>query len=111
MVNRFGRVIVLGFAALAASAGPALAQQTLNLSLGYFVVNDDLSRVQTDILLIEHADLGVACPFKVLGTVMQQGIGDAGEVGGDVFSTCRFPSSTQFTSRSRLEPLSCRWVT
>lgn len=55
MVNRLGCVLVLACAALAASARPALAQQTLNLSLGSFRMPD--GRVGTDILLIEHADL------------------------------------------------------
>ena len=56
MVNRPGCVLVLACAALAASARPTLAQQTLNLSVGYVMV-PAADRGDTDILLIEHADL------------------------------------------------------
>lgn len=56
MVERLGCVLVLACAALAASARPALAQQTLNLSWGYFMMPGE-GRVETDILHIEHADL------------------------------------------------------
>ena len=56
MANRFSCVFVLAVAALAASARPALAQQTLNLSFGHFMMPSE-GRVETDILLIEHNDL------------------------------------------------------
>jgi len=46
---------VLACAVLAASAHPAHAQQTLNLSWGYSMMRT--GRVPTDILLIEHHDL------------------------------------------------------
>jgi hypothetical protein len=55
-VNRLGCVLVLAGTALATSARPALAQHTLNLSLGYFMMRGD-GRLETDILLIEHADV------------------------------------------------------
>lgn len=57
MVNRLGCVLVLACAALAASARPALAQQTLNFSWGFFMMRGEGGRVETDILLIEHNDL------------------------------------------------------
>ena len=55
MVKRLGCVLVLACAVLAASVHPALAQQTVNLSLGYSMMRT--GRVATDILLIEHHDL------------------------------------------------------
>ena len=56
MVHRLGGVLVLACAALGVSARPALAQQTLNLSVGYFMMPSE-GRVDTDILLNEHAHL------------------------------------------------------
>ena len=56
MMNRLALVLLLAGAALAGSARPALAQQTLNLSLGHFMM-PAAGRVETDILLIENADL------------------------------------------------------
>jgi len=54
-VKRLGCVLVLAFVALAGSAPPAFAQQTLNASWGYSLFRAD--RVATDVLLIEHHDL------------------------------------------------------
>ena len=56
MVNRLGCVLVLACAAIAASARPALAQQTLNFSLGYFMLPRE-GRTETDLLLVEHDSL------------------------------------------------------
>ena len=56
MIKRPGCVLVLACAALAASARPAQAQQTLNVSWGRSTMPAG-GRVETDILLIEHADL------------------------------------------------------
>ena len=56
MQNRLGCVLVLAFTALAVSVRPALAQQTLNLSWGDFMLRG-VDRVESDILLIEHHDL------------------------------------------------------
>lgn len=55
MMKRLGCVLILACSILAASAGPAQAQQTLNLSFGYSMMRT--GRVATDILLIEHHDL------------------------------------------------------
>ncbi len=57
MLNRLVSVLVLSCAALAASAPPALAQQTLNFSFGYFTVRGEEVRPARDILLIQHHDL------------------------------------------------------
>ena len=55
MLNGRVCVLVLASAALAVSARPALAQQTLNVSLGHFMMRTQ-GRVETDILHIEHND-------------------------------------------------------
>src|SRR5687768_14569910 len=55
MVTALGRLLILASAVLAASAPPALAQQTVNLSWGYSLMRT--GRAATDILLIEHHDL------------------------------------------------------
>lgn len=51
-----GYVLACVCTAIVTSARPAVAQQTLNLSLGYFTVPGE-GRVESDILLIEHHDL------------------------------------------------------
>ena len=56
MTTRLGRVLALACAVAAVSAPAAQAQQTLNFSLGYVMLPTD-GRVETDVLLIEHADL------------------------------------------------------
>ena len=56
MMRNLAFVLLLAGAALAASARPALAQQTLNLSVGHLML-PGAGRVETDILIIEHADL------------------------------------------------------
>ena len=56
MTNRLGRVLALACAIAAVSAPVAQAQQTLNVSLGYVMLPTE-GRVETDVLLIEHADL------------------------------------------------------
>jgi hypothetical protein len=56
MANRLSGMLLLACAMLAASARPALAQQTLNLSWGYAMMPVE-GRAATDILLIEHHDL------------------------------------------------------
>lgn len=56
MIKRLGCVLVLACAALAASAHPAFAQQTLNVSFGTFMMRNQ-GRALTDILHIEHNDL------------------------------------------------------
>lgn len=55
-LNRSGSIAVLAFVALAGSARPAPAQQTLNVSFGYFMMPGH-GRSETDVLLIEHHDL------------------------------------------------------
>ena len=55
MVKQLSCILVLACAALAASASPALAQQTLNVSFGSFLIRNQ-GRVETDILHIEHND-------------------------------------------------------
>jgi hypothetical protein len=50
MVNRLGCIALVAGAVLAGSARPALAQQTLNFSLGYFTVKGEDARVGGDIL-------------------------------------------------------------
>jgi hypothetical protein len=85
MVNRLGGVFVLACATFAVPARPVLAQQTLNLSLGHFTLSSE-GRVETDILLIEHADLvfdvndfdGVAIGGELLvpiGNLFEAGVG------------------------------------
>lgn len=59
-VKRGAFVVVFVSAMLAASARPARAQQTLNFSWGYFMVQTQ-GRVDSDILLVEHHDLA----FKI----------------------------------------------
>jgi len=56
MTHRLGRVLALTCAIAAVSAPAAHAQQTLNLSVGYVMLPGE-GRVETDVLLIEHADL------------------------------------------------------
>ena len=56
MTHRLGRVLALACAMAAVSAPAAQAQQTLTVSLGYFML-PTAGRVETDVLLIEHADL------------------------------------------------------
>ena len=55
----FTKIIVI-CGAVGAFARPALAQQTLNLSLGHFTGSSD--RSEADILLIEHHDLAFEFP-------------------------------------------------
>ena len=54
MLNRRVCVLLLASAVLAVSARPALAQQTLNVSVGHSMMRT--GRVATDILQIEHND-------------------------------------------------------
>lgn len=56
MMKRLGCVFGLACAVVAASARPAEAQHTLNLTLGY-LITPGASRAASDILLIEHADV------------------------------------------------------
>ena len=56
MNTQFVRTLVLACAALIASAHPASAQQTLNVTFGSFLIRGP-GRVETDILHIEHNDL------------------------------------------------------
>lgn len=56
MTPRLGRLLGLACAMAALSAPAAYAQQTLNFSLGYVMLPGE-GRVETDVLLIEHADL------------------------------------------------------
>ncbi len=56
MTHRLGRVLALACAIAAVSAPAAHAQQTLNLSVGYVLFPSE-GRAETDVLLIEHADL------------------------------------------------------
>lgn len=55
-LNRSRSIAVLACVALAGSARPALAQQTLNVSFGHFMMPGH-GRVESDVLLIEHHDL------------------------------------------------------
>ena len=57
MLNRVVSVFALSSAALVSTPRPALAQQTLNFSLGYFTVRGEEARPARDILLIQHNDL------------------------------------------------------
>lgn len=56
MPNRPGCVLAFLCMAVAASARPALAQHTLNVSFGHFMMRSE-GRIATDILLIERHDL------------------------------------------------------
>lgn len=56
MTPRFARVLGLACALASVSAPAAHAQQTLNLSVGYVLFPAE-GRSETDVLLIEHADL------------------------------------------------------
>ena len=85
-MNRLSLVLVLAGVALAASARPVLAQQTLNVSLGHFMM-PGAGRVDTDILIIEHADL----IFEVddfngatIGAEWLVPVGERYEIGGGV---------------------------
>jgi hypothetical protein len=51
MVNRLGCAAIAACAILAGSARPALAQQTLNFSFGYFTPKGEDARVDGDILI------------------------------------------------------------
>lgn len=50
MSMRVGSGVAVAAAALLAMAGPASAQQTLNLSIGYFMVNGEDARADGDVL-------------------------------------------------------------
>jgi hypothetical protein len=50
MRQRLGLIALLATAILGPSAAPAAAQQTLNVSLGYFTVRGEDARVESDIL-------------------------------------------------------------
>lgn len=50
MLKRFGTGMLAVWAIIAGSAQPAAAQQTLNLSLGYFTVRGEDARVDDDVL-------------------------------------------------------------
>jgi hypothetical protein len=50
MVNRLGCVVLVACAIVFGSAGPALAQQTLNFSIGYFTPKGEDARTDGDIL-------------------------------------------------------------
>jgi hypothetical protein len=49
-MQKLGSCLLLACASIAASAQPALAQQTLNFSLGYFTVRGEDARVERDVL-------------------------------------------------------------
>jgi hypothetical protein len=86
------RVVVLLLAALAVSV-PAAAQQTLNFSLGYFMVNGEDARADGDVLLVNREfllfDMHDFDTWSVGGEWLVP-IGDYVEAGGGV----------QFTSRT-----------
>jgi hypothetical protein len=84
-VKRFAGVVALALAALAICAPHALAQQTLNLSVGYSMTRDE--RAATDILVIEHHDLAFDYSnFNswTFGGEWLAPIGDLFEAGGGV---------------------------
>jgi hypothetical protein len=54
MVTRLGSCLLVVCAAMAADAPAALAQQTLNLTLGYFTLRGEDARVDNDILVQER---------------------------------------------------------
>ncbi len=65
MVNRPGYVWIAACALVLGSAVPALAQQTLNFSFGYFTVRGEDARVDEDVLNRNLADGRFALDFDI----------------------------------------------
>ena len=65
MVHRLSGVLVLTCAGVIASAHPALAQQTLNFSFGYFTVRGEDARAEGDVLNRNRADGRFALAFDI----------------------------------------------